>query len=129
MAAVERFVIGDAKVWFQRLDQQVHLADVLDKGSGAQMSVGFGRYGKGERNPWKVTYDEALIITKGEFTVDGPDGPVTAHAGEVIYLRANTEVLYQAGEDTELVYVTYPHWLDATEKSAEADRLTEFHPA
>ncbi|ONI70693.1 cupin [Actinosynnema sp. ALI-1.44] len=129
MAAVERFVIDGAKTWFQRLDQQVHLADVVDQTSGAQMSVGFGRYGKGERNPWKVTYDEALIITKGSFTVDGPDGPVTAGVGEVIYLRADTEVLYVANDETELVYVTYPHWFEATEKSAEADRLKEFHPA
>lgn len=126
--AIERFAIDGAKTWFQRLDQQVFLADVLDQDSGAQMSVGFGRYGANERNPWKVTYDEALIITKGSFVVDGPDGPVSADVGEVIYLRAGTELAYQAGpEGAELVYVTYPHWLAATENSAEADRLKEFH--
>ena|ERR1043165_5651669 len=129
MAAIERFAIDGVGTWFQRLDQQIHLADVLDQASGAQMSVGFGRYGKGERNPWKMTYDEALIITKGSFTVEGPDGPVSAVAGEVIYLRAGTELVYVANEETELVYVTYPHWHETTEKSAEAHRLKEFHAA
>ncbi|ALG12716.1 cupin [Kibdelosporangium phytohabitans] len=129
MAAVERFASKTTTSWFQRLDQQVFLGDVVDQTSGAEMSVGFGRYGKGERNPWKVTYDEALIVTKGSFTVEGPEGPVTAGVGEVIYLRADTEVLYVANEETELVYVTYPHWLRATENSAEAARLDEFHEA
>ncbi|CAM3498314.1 cupin [Kibdelosporangium persicum] len=126
---VQKFAIDAAQNWFQRLDQQIFLADVLDQGSGTAMSVGFARYGKGERNPWKMSYDEALIITKGRFTVEGPDGPVSANAGEVIYLRAGTELVYSADEDAELVYVTYPHWLAATEKSAEADRLTEWRPA
>ncbi|RSM72826.1 cupin [Kibdelosporangium aridum] len=126
---VQKFTSDSATAWFQRLDQQIHLADVVDGSSGAAMSVGFARYGKGERNPWKMTYDEALIITKGRFTVEGPDGPVTAGVGEVIYLRQGTELVYSAEEESELVYVTYPHWLAATEKSAEADRLKEWHPA
>ncbi|MFI6304492.1 cupin [Amycolatopsis thailandensis] len=125
--SVEHFTSDDASTWFQRLDQQIFLADVLSQDSGAAMSVGFGRYRKGEKNPWKMTYDEALIITSGVFTVEGPSGSVTAHAGEVIYLRAGTEVVYAADEDTELVYVTYPHWLAATESSAEARRLDDFH--
>jgi ethanolamine utilization protein EutQ len=127
--SVERFTIDHPETWFQRLDQEVFLGDVLDGESGAEMSVGFARYATGETNPWQMTYDEALIITKGVFTVRGPEGPVSAKAGEVIYLRAGTEVVYEANEDAELVYVTYPHWLAATEKSDQAGRLEEFHPA
>ncbi|MEV6908629.1 cupin [Amycolatopsis sp. NPDC051071] len=127
--SVEHFTSADASTWFQRLDQQIFLADVLSDDSGAAMSVGFGRYRKGEKNPWKMTYDEALVITSGSFSVEGPSGSVTARAGEVIYLRAGTEVVYVAEEDAELVYVTYPHWLVATESSAEAHRLDDFHQA
>ncbi|MFC3451399.1 cupin [Amycolatopsis speibonae] len=127
--SVEHFASSDASAWFQRLDQQIFLADVLSQDSGAAMSVGFGRYKKGEKNPWKMTYDEALVITSGVFTVEGPSGSVTARAGEVIYLRAGTEVVYAADEDTELVYVTYPHWLAATESSTEAHRLDDFREA
>lgn len=125
---VQRFDIDAVQTWFKRLDQQILLGEVLGPDSGAAMSVGYARYGKGESNPWKVTYDEALIITTGVFTVRGPSGPVSARAGEVIYLRAGTEVVYAAEEDAAMVYVTYPHWLAATEASAEADRLKEFHP-
>ncbi|MET0237304.1 MAG: cupin [Kibdelosporangium sp.] len=127
--SVERFAIDGPATWFQRLDQQVFLADVLDETSGTAMSVGFARYAKGETNPWTMTYDEALIITNGVFTVRGPDGPVSAAAGEVIYLRAGTDLVYEATEDTELVYVTHPHWLAATQSSDQAGRLEEFHPA
>ncbi|RSM62354.1 cupin [Amycolatopsis sp. WAC 01376] len=127
--SVEHFTSADASTWFQRLDQQIFLADVLSQDSGAAMSVGFARYGKGEKNPWKMTYDEALVITSGTFTVEGPSGSVTAGAGEVIYLRAGTEVVYVADEDAELVYVTYPHWLTAAESSVEAHRLNDFHEA
>jgi len=127
--SVEQFASTDASTWFQRLDQQIFLADVISQDSGAAMSVGFGRYGKGEKNPWKMTYDEALVITSGAFTVEGPSGSVTARAGEVIYLRAGAEVVYVAEEDTELVYVTYPHWLPTTEASVEAHRLSDFHEA
>lgn len=126
---VQKFGIDSPQAWFQRLDQQIFLADVLSHDDGVQMSVGYARYGKGETNPWKMSYDEALIITKGRFTVVGPDGPVSAGAGEVIYLRAGTELVYSADEDAELVYVTYPHWLAATEQSDEADRLKEWHAA
>ncbi|WET78708.1 cupin [Amycolatopsis sp. QT-25] len=127
--SVDHFTSDHASTWFQRLDQQIFLTDVLSHESGASMSVGFARYGKGEKNPWKMTYDEALVITSGTFTVEGPSGSVTAQAGEVIYLRSGTEVTYVADEDTELVYVTYPHWLEATESSVEAHRLDDFHEA
>ncbi|MBB5853012.1 hypothetical protein ACFQ05_06925 [Amycolatopsis umgeniensis] len=35
-------------------------------------------------------------------------------------------VITSGDEDTEPVYVTYPHWLAATESSVEAHRLDDF---
>lgn len=125
---VARFTIDSPTTWYQRGDQQIHLGDVLDHTTDAAMTVGFARYRQGEANEWTVTYDEALIVTKGAFTVRTSDGSCSARAGEVIYLPAGAAVVYQADEDTELVYVTHPHWLEATEKSAHARQLTEFHP-
>ena len=56
-------------------------------------------------------------------------GAKTAKAGEVIFMTAGTKVVYQAEEDnTEVVYVTYPHWSDAQRKSEHADLLKPFHP-
>jgi ethanolamine utilization protein EutQ len=73
------------------------------------MVIGFARYHKGAANQVAtLPYDEALIITRGVFTVRRADGVATAKAGEVIFHRAGAKVLYQADEDAELVYVSHP---------------------
>ena len=55
-------------------------------------------------------------------------GGSTTVAGvcEVIYLSDGTPVVYRAIEDSEVVYVSYPHWYDATARSPHAARLEEF---
>jgi ketosteroid isomerase-like protein len=77
-----------------------------------------------------VTY-EALIITRGAFTVTSADGvETTARAGEVIFLRAGTPGVYSAKEEgAEVVYVTYPHWMQAHEASEHAPFLDSFQPS
>jgi ethanolamine utilization protein EutQ (cupin superfamily) len=42
-----------------------------------------------------LPYDEALIITRGVFTVRRADGSATAKAGEVIFQRAGAKVTIQ----------------------------------
>jgi ethanolamine utilization protein EutQ len=126
---VTKYSADDVAEWWQRGDQHLYLGDVLDHTSEAAMSVGFIRYRKGESNPWTVTYDEALIVTKGAYTVRTDEGAVTARAGEVIYLPAGAKVVYEAPEDAEVVYVTHPHWVTATETSEHAPALKEFRPA
>jgi ethanolamine utilization protein EutQ len=117
-------------MWYQPDDKQIFLGDVLDSSNSDTMSVGFARYQKGETNEFIVTYDEALIVTRGAFTVRSADGAETAKAGECIFLTKGTKVVYQGEEDdTEVVYVTYPHWFDAQRNSEHADLLDKFHPA
>jgi ethanolamine utilization protein EutQ len=128
-AGVRHLTSSDPEVWYQPGDQRIFLADVLDPSNSDSMSVGFARYAKGEANAWTMAYDEALIITKGRFTVRHAGGEQSADAGEVLFLQNGTELVYQADEDTELVYVTHPHWMAATEKSAHAAQLEAFHPA
>lgn len=117
----------DPTTWYQSEDRQIFLADVLDENTSDTMSVGFARYGKGAANEWTVTYDEALIITKGVFTVRSADGAKTARPGDVLFLTKGTKLVYQAEEDRELVYVTYPHWAEATRHSEHAAQLETFH--
>ncbi|MBC8038101.1 MAG: cupin [Rhizobiales bacterium] len=126
---VQHFTEKDAK-FYKRKDRQIFLGDVVDPSNGATMSVGFGRYmKKGETNEFIITYDEALIITKGVFTVHSDGGAITAKAGEVIWLTKGTKVVYEAAADnTELVYVTYPHWMAAQAKSEHASLLDAFQP-
>lgn len=129
-AGIRRFTSDDALTWYQAGDRRIFLGDVLDPSTSDTMSVGFARYAPGERNRWVVTYDEALVVTMGAFTVTADNGPAaTAQAGEVIFLTAGTTVVY-AAEDTgaEVVYVTYPHWQDAQRQSPHAALLDGFHP-
>jgi ethanolamine utilization protein EutQ (cupin superfamily) len=123
---VERFAPEDVRQWYRARGVGMAIGDVVDATNGDSMSVGFARYAKGASNEWTVTYDEALVITKGTFSVDSELGSTTARAGEVIFLRAGARIAYRADEDAELVYVTYPHWLTATEASEHARRLDEY---
>ena len=90
------------------------------------MTVGFARYAAGESNDWVMSYDEALVVTKGSFAVDSGGESTVAGPGEVIYLSPGTPVVYRAIEDSEVVYVSYPHWYEATLRSPHAARLEEF---
>lgn len=128
---VHAFGSGDVTAWYKAEGQAIFLGDVVDHSSNASMSVGFARYDGGEENAWTLMYDEALVITSGAFTVrsQNDDTSVTATAGEVIYLRRGAEIVYRAERDTELVYVSYPHWFEATRESSYADQLSAFTPA
>ena len=126
--AVRHFTSEDAK-FYQYADRQIFVGDVLDASNSDTMSVGYYRNrNKGERNEWVVTYDEALIVTKGALTVRSADGTKTAKAGEILFLTRGTRIAYEAAEDdTEVVYVTYPHWMDAQMKSPHAHLLDAYH--
>jgi ethanolamine utilization protein EutQ len=125
---VRHFTSDDAK-FFQYADRQIFVGDVLDASSSDTMSVGYYRNKKkGEKNEWVVTYDEALVVTKGALTVRSADGAKTAKAGEIMFLTKGTKVAYEAAlDDTEFVYVTYPHWMDAQMKSPYAHLLDSYH--
>lgn len=126
---VKTFTALDAK-FYQFKDRQIFVGDVLDASNSDAMSVGFYRnQNKGERNEWIVTYDEALIVTRGALTVRHEHGATTAQRGGVIFLTKGTRVAYEAAEDdTEVVYVTYPHWMVAQERSEHAALLEDYHP-
>lgn len=126
---VRHFSIEDPEKWYQHTDRRIFLADVLDASNGETMTVGFARYDKGATNEWIVTYDEALVVTRGAFTVRYDGGSKTATAGEVIFLNKGTKVAYVGEQDnTEVVYITYPHWFEAQSNSEHAHMLDSFHP-
>jgi ethanolamine utilization protein EutQ len=126
---VRHFTSNDAK-FYRYADREIFVGDVLDSSNSDTLSVGFYRNAqKGERNEWILTYDEALIVTRGALTVRSAGGATTARAGEVIFLTKGTKVAYEAAaDDTEVVYVTYPHWMDAHTKSEHAHLLDQYHP-
>lgn len=126
---VSHFTKQDAK-FFQYKDKEIFVGDVIDRSNSDSMSAGFYRNRKkGDKNEWIVTYDEVLIVTKGALTIRYAAGVKTAKPGEVIFLTKGTAIAYEAGEDdTEVVYVSYPHWMDAQEKSEHAHLLESYHP-
>jgi ethanolamine utilization protein EutQ len=126
---VSLFTPHDVQTWYQPEGRRIFIGDVLDETNSDTMGLGFARYAPGQANEWVVTYDEALIVTKGAFTVTAEDGTkTTAKVGEIIYLTKNTKVVYSAEEETEVVYVTYPTWVDTHRKSEHADLLDIYHP-
>ncbi len=84
--SVRHFTRDDPK-YYQYADRQIYVGDVVDASSSDTMSVGYYRNKrKGERNEWIVTYDEALVVTKGALIVHSADGTKTAKAGEILFL-------------------------------------------
>jgi ethanolamine utilization protein EutQ len=130
-AGISKFTVEDVDTWYRSGDRKIFLSDVLDPSNSESMSVGFARYAPGESNEWIVTYDEALIVTRGAYTVTSADGvETTARAGEVIFLRKNIPVVYSAKEEgADVVYVTYPHWMKAQEASQHSALLDTFQPS
>jgi ethanolamine utilization protein EutQ len=127
---IRLFTPDDVETWYQSEERQIFVSDVVDPSNSDTMSVGFARYAPGESNDWVVNYDEALIVTKGAFTVTSADGlKATAEAGELIFLSKGTTVVYSAEDaGAELLYVTYPHWMNAQQGSEHAALLDTFHP-
>jgi ethanolamine utilization protein EutQ len=106
---IRLFTAEDVDIWYRSGDRRIFLSDVLDPSNSDSMSVGFARYAPGQSNEWVVTYDEALIVTRGAYTVTAAEGvETTARAGEIIFLRRGTPVVYSAKEEgADVVYVTF----------------------
>ncbi len=127
---IRLFTPEDVQTWIQSEQRQIFLGDVVDATNSDTMGVGFARYAPGESNEWVVTYDEVLIVTRGAFSVTSANGhKTTAKAGEFIFLRKDTKLVYSAGDSgAELVYVMYPHWTNTQLASDHADLVDTFHP-
>lgn len=105
---IQHITTSTVGTWYRQEGAEMIVGDALDDSTPAPMIIGFAHYRKGATNEVELPYDEALIITRGVFTVRRADGVATAKAGEVIFHRAGVKVVYQADEDAELVYVSYP---------------------
>lgn len=75
------------------------------------ISVGFARHEPGASNALVVGHDEALVVTRGAFSVTADDGHgATAHPGEVIFVPKGTRAVYSAQDaGADVLHLTYPH--------------------
>ena len=90
-APIRHLTTEKVATWYQQGNVEMVVGDANDP-STAPVVVGFARYRKGATNQITLPYDEALIITRGVFTVRRADGVATARAGEVIFHRAGAPV-------------------------------------
>jgi ethanolamine utilization protein EutQ len=112
--SMQHLTIDDTRAWFQAGEREVFIGDVLDVVTTPTTRIRFSRYGKGAAHEWMVTVDETLVVTKGALTVRSAAGTQTARVGEVISLAKGTRVVFTGEEeDTEVVFVTHIHWVDA----------------
>jgi ethanolamine utilization protein EutQ len=128
--SVTHFTARDA-TYFRYQSKEIFLGDVLDESAGGSMSAGYYiNPRKGESNEWIVEYDEVMIVTRGALTIRFEGGSTTARPGEIIFIPKGTKIAYEAGEDdTQAVYVSHPHWLEAQQGSENAHYLERVKPA
>jgi ethanolamine utilization protein EutQ len=124
-APIQHLTAGGVDTWYQHGNVEMVVGDALDPSGDMPVVIGFARYREGVANEVTLPYDEALIIARGTFTVRRADGTATARAGEVIFPRAGAEVVYQADEDAEMVYVCQP----ALPMGLAGGPAQGFHPA
>lgn len=106
---VHKFGIDAVQTWFQRLDQQALLGEVLGPDSGAAMSVGYARYGKGGSKPVFHSYLEPKWSRKRSPRCDGCPvmyirekgltSPLTQNVGDSWWRE--TTLLYTAQTDAD----------------------------
>ena len=127
--AVSAYTPLDVQTWLQSENRQLFIGDVLDGSNSDTMGVGFARYAPGESNEWVVTYDEALVVTSGSFSVTSAGVSKSAQAGGVLFVRRGTELVYAAGDEgAELVYVMYPQPASTALGDEHPDLVATFQP-
>ena len=77
----------------------------------SELASGYGRL-TNARFPWKIKYDEILIVLEGELTVHVNGESLTAGQFDSIWLPKGTSVEYEA-ENALIVYAIHPaNWAE-----------------
>ena len=77
---------------------------------------------------WEVAYDEVMVVLRGAFTVTVLGGEsYTAGVGELLFVSKGTKLTYSAAEETDMIVVTHPHWMTATEEAGLGHLSGGFH--
>ncbi|HYG91403.1 MAG TPA: hypothetical protein VD978_34680 [Azospirillum sp.] len=112
---VRKLTIADAL--FERSpgqDGDVFAGNVVDQRDGAQITIGYGRYGPDQCIDETLAVDDVMIVLEGQLTVSTVGGSVTAGPGEIVYMPKGEKVQIRSHEQGAVTaYVTYPHWQEA----------------
>ena len=95
-------------------DADVFTANLVDERHGAPITIGYGRYGPGQRLHETMAVDDVMIALEGQLTIISKGDERTAAAGHIVYMPKGATVEIRAYEQGALTaYVTWPHWKPA----------------
>ena len=107
-------VLSPAEASFERSpgqDVDVFTANLVDERHGAPITIGYGRYGPGQRLHETMAVDDVMIVLEGQLTIIADGDVRTAAAGDVVYMPKGEAVEIRAHKQGALTaYVTWPHW-------------------
>jgi len=96
-----RFAYGD----------QAEVTVVTGDGDGTVLGTGYARF-VDAAIPWTVRYDEVILVLEGTFSVETPEGTLTAGPHDCIWLPDGTDVVYRA-ESALVFYAIHPaNWAE-----------------
>ena|ERR1700732_361716 len=83
---------------------------------------GFARFRDTRLSDWYLHYDEVLLVTAGELSLEEADSILTLRSGDVAVIAAGSTVTYRA-ESADAFFVAYPG--DWEERVARAGSSTQ----
>ncbi|MGW0178057.1 hypothetical protein [Nocardia sp. NPDC003345] len=103
---VRGFTSGDVREWAS-IEDGIRLGAVVEADYG-RMSAAFVEMDVGARAALPAPYEEVWILTAGVMVLEGTEGPVSAHAGQLIHLREATPGAFRVAEDLRMIALAHP---------------------
>jgi len=95
---------------------QAQVAQLCGAHDGSMLGVGFVRLTKSSI-PWKIKYDEFILVLEGTITITTDNDELTAQAMESIWIPAGTSLTY-ISDQALLLYAIHPtDWATLNETS------------
>jgi len=85
---------------------QAQVAQLCGADDGSKLGVGIVRMSK-SAIPWKIKYDEFILVLEGTITITTEDDELKASAMEAIWLPAGTSLTY-ISDKALLLYAIHP---------------------
>jgi len=95
---------------------QAQVAQLCGADDGSKLGVGIVRLKKSSI-PWRIKYDEFILVLDGTLTITIGSEQLTASAMEAIWLPAGTSLTY-ISDEARLLYAIHPtDWATLVENS------------
>lgn len=85
---------------------QAKVVEICGTAKGTELGTGFGRF-TNATIPWKIKYDEVLLVLEGSVTVETDAGSFTAGPKDCVWLPKGTDLVYKA-ESALVYYAIHP---------------------